>query len=197
MIIFSRVQCFFFFTKLVVGIQSLKNIAFISGQHLQPWIVYIQCFDRYFYLRRIVTSKEHMQPCIWVAQPLFQEVTCRDLVFSRVLSFFKIRTCNRLCFQRYWVNSPPVAAIYLTNDPFPTVKEQLQSSISSMVLPLFHGSAWSNPLWQGHFVYFSTFIASIHYSKQSVVDSRKYEGYCVYLRKAIVALLWKSAYLFH
>ena len=100
-----------FFTKLVAAIHSLKDTVFISEQHLQPWIVYIQCFDRYFYLRCIVISKQHMQSCIWVVPPLFQEATCRDLVFSRVLSFFKISTCNRLYFQRYWLNSPTVAAI--------------------------------------------------------------------------------------
>ena len=60
----------------------------------------------------------------WVP-PLFQEATCSDLLFSRVLSFFEISTCNRLCFQRYWVNSPPVAAIHSTNDPFSVIKEQL------------------------------------------------------------------------
>ena len=55
----------------------------------------------YFYLRRIVTSKENMQPYIWVIPPLFQEASCWDLVFSRVLYFFEIRSFNRLCFQRY------------------------------------------------------------------------------------------------
>ena len=48
-----------------------------------------------------------------------------------------------------------------------------------MVLSLFHGSTWNDPLCQGHCVYFATLITSIHYSKQSVVDSRKFEGYCV------------------
>ena len=114
-----------FFTKLVAAIHSLKDSVFIWEEHLQPWIVYMQCFDRHFYLRRIATSKEHMQPCIWMVQPLAQEVTFMDLVFSRVQSFFKISICNRLCFQRYWVNSPPAASIYSTNDPFSTVKEQL------------------------------------------------------------------------
>ena len=37
--------------------------------------------------------------------------------------------------------------------------------------------ALSDPLCQGHYVYFATLIASIYYSKQSVVDSRKLEGY--------------------
>ena len=76
-------------------------------------------------------------------------------------------------------------------------RHQIQSSISSMVLSLFHESTWSDLLCLGHCVYFATLIASIHYSKQSVVDSRKFEGYCVYLRKAIVALFYKAAYLFH
>ena len=40
---------------------------------------------------------------------------------------------------------------------------------------------------QGHCVYFTTLVATIHYNKQFVVDSRKIEKY-VYLRKPIVAL---------
>ena len=34
-----------------------------------------------------------------------------------------------------------------------------------MVLSLFHGSTWSDPLFQGHCVYFATLIVSIYYSK--------------------------------
>ena len=98
---FFQGTVFLCFTKLVAVIHSLTDTVFISEQHLQPWLCIYNIFDRYFYLSRIVTSKEHMQPYIWVVPPLFQEATCRDLVFSRVLSFFEIRSCNRLCFQRY------------------------------------------------------------------------------------------------
>ena len=56
-------------------------------------------------------------------------------------------------------------------------------------LSLFHGSTWSDQLCQGHCVNFITLITTIHYSQRSVVDSRNFEGYCVCLRKPIVALL--------
>ena len=128
---------FLCFTKLVVATYSLTDTAFISEQRLQPWLFIYNIFDRYFYLSRIVTSKEHMQPYIWVVPPLFQEATCRDLVFSRVLSFFEISTCNRLCFQRYRVNLPPVAAIHSTNGPFSIIKEQLQLQILSNLQYVF------------------------------------------------------------
>ena len=116
-LIIFNVQCLMFdnfflgtvflcFTKLVAVITSLTDTVFISEQHLQAWLCIYNVFDRYFYLRRIVTSKENMQPYIWVVPPLFQEATCRDLVFPRVLSFFEISTCNRLCFQRYRVSLP-------------------------------------------------------------------------------------------
>ena len=39
-------------------------------------------------------------------------------------------------------------------------------------------------------------VATIHYNKWPVIDSRKIEGH-VYLRKIILALLFKGAYLFH
>ena len=39
-------------------------------------------------------------------------------------------------------------------------------------------------------VYFATLVATIHYRKKSVVDLRKLEEYCVYMRKALVSLLF-------
>ena len=119
---FFQGTVFLCFTKLVAAINSWTDTLFISEQHLQPWLCIYNVFDRYFYLRRIVTSKDHMQPYIWVITPLFQEATCRDLVFSRVLSFFEISTCSRLCFQRYRVNLPPVATIHSMNGTFSIIK---------------------------------------------------------------------------
>ena len=81
-------------------------------------------------------------------------------------------------------SSYPLISCYLTT------RHQFLLSISSMVLSLFHGSTWSDPLCQGHCVYFAVLIATIHYSKQPMVDSRKFEGYCVYLREAVVFLLF-------
>ena len=122
---------FLCFRKLVAAIHSLTDTVFISEQHLQQWLCIYNIFDRYFYLSRIVTLKEDMQPYIWLVAPLFQEATCRDLAFSRVMSFFEISTCNRLCFQRYRVNLSPVAAIHSTNGPFCIIKEKLQPQILS------------------------------------------------------------------
>ena len=76
----------------------------------------------------------------------------------------------------------------------------LTTSIAALrffYLSLFHGSTWSDPLCQGHCVYFTTFIPTIHYSKRPVVDSRKFGGYCICMRKNIAALLFKGGYLFH
>ena len=134
---FLQGTVFLCFTKLVVAIRSLTDTVFISEQHLWKLLCIYNVFDRYFYLRRIVTSKENKQPYIWVIPSLFQEATWRDLVFSRVLSFFEISTCNRLCFQRYRVNLPPVAAINSTNGLFSIMKEQLQPQILSNLLYFF------------------------------------------------------------
>ena len=65
------------------------------------------------------------------------------------------------------------------------------AAIRFFYLSLFHGSTWSDPLCQGHCVYFTALIVNIHYRKRSVVDSRKREGCCVSLRKTIVTLLLK------
>ena len=120
------------FHKISCGRPLLNRYCIYFWTALASMIVYIQYIWQVFlYLSRIVTSKEHMQPCIWVVPPLFREATCRDLVFSRVLSFFEISTCNRLCFQKYRVNLPPVAAIHSTNDLSSIIKEELQPQILS------------------------------------------------------------------
>ena len=62
---------FLYFMKLVTAIYSLMDTAFILEEHLEPWIALYNVFDRYFYLRRIVTSKEHLQLYIWEVPSLF------------------------------------------------------------------------------------------------------------------------------
>ena len=105
------------FTELVATIHSLVLYLFQNSTCSHELRIY-SVFDRYFFLRRTVISKQRLQPFIWVLQPSFQATSCCDIVFSRVLSLFEISTWYRLCFQRYWVNSPSVAAIHLTNGLF-------------------------------------------------------------------------------
>ena len=64
----------------------------------------------------------------------------------------------------------------------------LQPSVFSVVGSLI--TSWENPnqsICQGHCVYYTTPVEVIHYNKQSVVDSKKFEEY-IYLMKVIVAL---------
>ena len=56
-----------------------------------------------------------------------------------------------------------------------------------MTVSLFHGTTWSNPHVKE--TVFITLVATIHYNKWFVGDSRKIEVY-VYLRKTIIALLF-------
>ena len=114
------------FHKISCGYPLFNRYYVYFWTALAAMIVYIQCIWQIFLFKA-----EHMQPYIWVVPPLLQEATCRDLVFSRVLSFFEISTCNRLCFQRYRVNLLPVEAIDSTNGPFSIIKKQLQPQILS------------------------------------------------------------------
>ena len=75
-------------------------------------------------------------------------------------------------------------------------RHQFESSISSMVLPLFHGSTWSDPLCQGHCVYFATIVATIHYN-QPFIDSRKMKGTVFIWGKQLLPCYFKGASLFH
>ena len=111
---------FLYFTKVVAVIHSLIDKVFSLEEHFQPWIVYIQCIWQIFLF------------IIWVESALFQDATCRDLVFSMVLRLFEISTCNHPCFQRYWVNLPFQLQFHSTNGSFSIIKEQLQSTAWNM-----------------------------------------------------------------
>ena len=121
--------------------ESSCSFPFLSGygifleEHLHAWISYYNVFDGYFYLERSVISKEHLQLDIWVVPSLFQEITCGDRVFSRVLYFFERNTCSHPFSQRYWLNlqfqlQPSIRWLVL----FSIIKEQLQPRILSNFL---------------------------------------------------------------
>ena len=140
---FFQSKVFLEFMKVVAGIHYLMDtlLLFILEEHLQAWIFYVLCiciFDRYFSWTHIVISKEHLQPYIWMVPSLFQEVFCSDLVFSRVLCFFEISTCNHSCFQRCWVNPP----------------FQLQPFIRQMALSLLQKSSCSHTFFQIYCIFF-------------------------------------------
>ena len=86
---FFRVQSFF--VSLVAAIYS-------STEKNSHELAIYNLFDGYFYLRRIVISKEHFCHTFqWYHQKAFSS----DLVFSKVLCFFETRTCIYLFLQKY------------------------------------------------------------------------------------------------
>ena len=50
---------FLYFTKVSAAIDTLMVTVFILEEHLQPGMIMYNVYDRYFYLRHIVISKEH------------------------------------------------------------------------------------------------------------------------------------------
>ena len=72
---------------------------------------------------------------------------------------------------------------------FQACRHQFQTSI------IFYGSViisrmdLKRSISQAFCVYFTTLVVAIHYSKWSVLDSRKFEGY-IYLRRVMVALFF-------
>ena len=103
--IFFQSTVFHCFTKVVVAIHSLMGTVFILEEGLQSWIVYIQFIWQIFLLKAYCSFKEALAAIYSSGTSLFQETICSDLVFSRVLCFFKISICNHPCFRWYWVNS--------------------------------------------------------------------------------------------
>ena len=188
------------------------NTVFISEQHLQPWIVYIQCiwqiflFKRYCYFKGtlavirlsgiVIISGGYLQwssifkgtVFLWnkhlQSSLLIDHSSCSHLFDERLFFYCKraLALSSSFKFTVFFLNRRRLVArryhIVINYDTY-----------------LVSGSTWSDPLCQEHCVYFATRIATIHYNKQSVVDSRKFEGYCVYLKKAIVALLfWRGLF---
>ena len=138
---------FLYFKKLVAAIHSLMDTVFILEQHLQPWIVYIKCIWQIFLFKAYCSFKvELAAPYIPVdtrrrlnvvrhsttSYRRWNNVLClrrfewyryyfrsplgSDLIFSRYC--LSLKSWNRPCFQIYWVDSPPVAAIHSSNGLF-------------------------------------------------------------------------------
>ena len=107
-----------------------------------------------------------MQPTIlyYMKRTLYEQ--SRDL--SNLLLFFKIGIVARRyhSYQQWYLlgfKQVYIIVFYLA--------ASMQPSISSIILSLFDGSTWCDPLCQWHCVYVTTLIAAIHYNKRSVVDS--------------------------
>ena len=113
-------------------------------------------------------------------------------LFPRCLTLFSSTLKNTTLLQRCSMTLCDVATSY---QPKNNVEPRLKCLLG------IHACIYrkKSVIWRHQFhpsifygifiVYFTTFVAPIHYNKQSVVDSRKFEGY-VYFRKAIVALLF-------
>ena len=106
---------------------SLLNGYYISEQHLQPWIAYLQCIWQIFLFKAYCNFKGAPAAIHVSGTVIIQDAMCINLAFSRVLSFFEIST---------W-NSSPVAAIHSMNGPFSIIKEQFQPHILSNLLYFF------------------------------------------------------------
>ena len=81
-LVVNRREYFFraqYFRKVVA-----VNHSSIDTLFLRRALATINCIYKMnltVYLRRIFISKEHLQPCIWVAPSFFQEASCSDLVW--------------------------------------------------------------------------------------------------------------------
>ena len=78
------------------------------------------------------------------------------------------------------------------------LKEVCYLTASITVVHFFYGSVIvirehsKQSICEGHCVCFTTLVAAIHYSKRSVVNSRKFEG-----KKSAESYSFEGAYLFH
>ena len=75
--------------------------------------------------------------------------------------------------------------------------DEISCSNPLLLLSLHHGSTWSHLLCQGHFVYFITLIATTCYSMQSLVDSRKLEGWLFISKNQPQQFLFAPIPFFH
>ena len=186
-------------------IHSLADTVFISEQLLQL----CQCIWQMFLFKAYSNFKGVHAPIHLSGTAIISGSILQGISISRVLSFLEISTCNRLCFQRYSVNLPPVSEQEQLLQGY-VIFINFDTSLVSGVYKLkdsllFDDIISSHPflLWYCH--YLTGALEAIHYVKgtvfilqhllqasitvSSLVVLRKFEGYCAYLRKAIVALL--------
>ena len=122
---------------------------------------------------------------------LFNELlfSCYKRVFAathsfKFTTFLQKKNCSKEILILIMIPLVIQAGIYWKKSVI--WRHHFQPSILSLIVPLFHGSTWSNPHVK-ETVYFTTVVKTIHYNKWSVIDSRKIEGY-VYLRETTVPL---------
>ena len=144
-------------------------------EHFQPLIAFIHLTDISIY-SELLSQRTTCSPYIWMVPSLFQEITCSDLTFSRELCFFKTSTFIPFFKDIELIRNSSFSHPFNVWSFF-IINEQLQLRILSSLPCLCR-----------------TGIAAIryynidNYSKQCLVDLRKYERY-FYLRQALVALL--------
>ena len=114
---------------------------------MQPSIRGINIFTQY---KSVIAATHSFKLTVFL-----QNKNCR----KEILKLIMIPRCFQACI--YWKKS----VIW---------PRHFQSSIFSVMVLLFHGSSWSNPHVKER-VYFTTLVATIHYNKRSVLDSRKIE----------------------
>ena len=124
------------FHKISCGHPLLNRYCIYFWTALAAMIVYIKCIWQIFLFEAYCNFKG-AHTAIHLSGTAIISGSHLQGVFLRVLSFFEISTCNSLCFQRYRVNLPPVAAIHSTNGVFSIIKEQLQPQILSNLLYFF------------------------------------------------------------
>ena len=128
---FFQGTVFLCFTKSVAAMHSLTDTVFISEQHLQPLIVYIQFTWQIFLFKAYCNFKGAHAAIHLSGTTIISGSHLQGPSIFKGTVFLWMRTCNRLCFQRYRVNLSPVASIHSTNGPFSIIKEQLQPQVLS------------------------------------------------------------------
>ena len=124
------------FHKISCGHPLLNRYCIYFWTALAAMIVYIKCIWQIFLFKAYCNFKGAHAAIHLSGTTIISGSHLQGPSIFKGTVFLWMRTCNRLCFQRYRVNLSPVASIHSTNGPFSIIKEQLQPQVLSN-LPYF------------------------------------------------------------
>ena len=177
---------FLSFTKLVAAIHSLMNTVFISEQHLQPWITYLQWIWQIFLFKvyrnfkgalaairlsgTIIISGGHLQwSSIFKSTVFLWRKHWQSSLFSKILSYFA-SSCS-----------------YPFDEcSFSIIKEQLQPHILSKLLCFFRTGGVVARRYHGYQRWYPS-VSGMYKLKDSLLsDSYPFLlWYCRYFKGAL------------
>ena len=188
-----QITVFLYFTKAVAAIHSSLDTVLMLEEHLQSCIMHIQCIWQIFLFKAYCYFKGALAAILLGDTVII--IASSDIAFLSYCLFLEQTLVVIPFFKGTKLIIIPITATHSMIPPwfqacmYWKMVCYLTTSVAAihffLVLSLFYGSTWSNPLCQGHCVYFTTLIAATYYNKRPLVDSKKLKSTVLIWRKQL------------